>query len=89
MYLIILKLDEVKAFDSDGKSAGVVSLKVRYDKTQLYQGEKIGVFESLPQKAPVTIYQGRCATKNLFSWMDTSVKDQHFNAMEGIYRDEL
>lgn len=42
--------DETKAFNEDGKGVGSVNFSIKYDKAQLYEGEKIGVFDKLPQK---------------------------------------
>lgn len=49
MYSMIY-LDEVKLFDAKEKAAGTLHFTARYDKSQLYKGEKVGLFKDLPKK---------------------------------------
>jgi len=44
-------LDETKLFNlTNDQPVGSIEFTIKYNGTQLYQGEKLEVFESLPQK---------------------------------------
>ena len=50
-------------------------------------GEKYGIFETLPQKEPVRVYEGIPETRNLFDFFDSGNEQRPFNLVEGTYRD--
>lgn len=61
---------------------------VTYIKGILYQGEKVGAFDALPQTEPVKFFGGGCQSRNLFSYFDPDNKGKPCAMTEGIYRDE-
>lgn len=65
-----------------------MTFNITYIRGQLYMGEKMGNFETLPQKEPVPVFAGVGETCNLFNYFDSGYKYKHFNAIETTYRDE-
>jgi hypothetical protein len=51
-------------------------------------GEKLGVFESLPERQPVKVYKGVAESKNVFSCIDPGHTNSSFEMIESNYRDD-
>ena len=67
MYLSF-ELVESHVFDRDERAGGTIQLSIKYTPDIIYLGEKIGYFESLPEREPVRV--GKAQSKNIFSCFD-------------------
>jgi len=80
--------DDTYVFDSGEKPCGKIQFSVKYTDDQSYMGEKMGIFESLPEKEPLQIVrEGASHSRNFCNCLDSNYKGLEFQAVESPYRD--
>lgn len=84
----LINLDEVDAYTPTEQEAGILRMRIRYDKTEVFMGELAG-HKSMKPKNKLKIYKGTCPSKNLFNLLDTEQKGRQFKVFESIYKDDM
>ena len=84
----LISVDETRLFNREETPSGTLTFHITYIRGQLYMGEIVGEFETLPQKEPVPVFAGIGETRNLFNYFDSGYGGKPCNVIETTYRDE-
>jgi hypothetical protein len=69
----------------------LIKCQVTFDRVSHFEGELCTASQKNPSKIKrgdkLTLFKGKCPTKNLFSIIDPACQDQQMKFIESIYKD--